>query len=99
MDIVETLILIITTPIVLILWAILVKPDNAIGVMARKFNLVWLLIGSVGVIAALSYAWFIYRHGPDGGWWPVLACIYSSAWVVVVVIIGLLLRQYRFKSK
>ena len=98
MGIVETLIAVIASTAAVAVWAIALKPKGTARVNLRGFNRGWLLIAIAGVIAALGYSWFVYRHGTDGGWWPVIACLYSSAWIIRVTVSGSILRWLRFRG-
>ena len=45
-----------------------------------------IVLAAIGVVIALTYSLSTYRHGPDGGWWPLIAATFSAAWALVLSI-------------
>lgn len=97
MTVIEQLFLIALFAVAIAALVVIVEPKGTADEDLRAFNRVWLNIALFGVLGAIGGSFFLLRDGHDGGWWPAVAVIYSSAWVVLVAVSGAVVRWRRVR--
>ena len=60
----------------LLLWGSLVHRQEVLPAAV-------VILATIGVMVVLAYALAVYRHGSDGGCWPLVAAIHGAAWALV----------------
>lgn len=65
----------------------------------KGYNIFVTVTAVVGVIVIYLLGWAVYRHGIDGGWWPVFVWFYSTFWLAFIAIAGSLIRFLIFRRR
>lgn len=68
------------------LLGVVLLPWGSLGHRQAPVTAAVLILASMGVAIILIHSIGVYRHGPDGGWWPLIAAIYSAAWALILSI-------------
>ena len=87
MELIKTFGVAVTFCAIAVLLALNTQPQTKNVSALRRFNLAILLVLALGVLILLLYAIIVYRIGTDGGWWPLIAALSVTSWVVVVCVV------------
>lgn len=85
MEIVSTLLIMILVGFGALLGAILL-PWGSLAHSKRTVTAIFAGLAAAGIAIAFIYSLGFYRHGPDGGWWPLIAVLYSCLWALILAI-------------
>ena len=80
-----------------IMLAVFTQPRTEHASSLYRFNRAVFWAVAFGVVALLLYAAVFYRVGRDGGWWPVVATLWVTVWIVAVCVLGSAARWLYFR--
>lgn len=64
-----------------------------------RFNCIAIILALSGIVLVSLYSYFVYRHGTDGSWWPIILVLYSGAWLFCIGLFSTLVRHLVFARR